>query len=232
MSIDLPKTREELASRIDHTNLSPDAKREAIDKTIRDAKAHRFRSICIPPFWVPYAKRSLKTIKIPIDTVIGFPLGFTSTEAKMFETKWVLDHGADEIDMVMNLSAFKSGAVAKVKEEIARIVNHVSPKVTKVIIETPYLNPKEIKRVSKLVVDAGAMFVKSCTGFGPRGVTEKDVQLMREAIGKRGKIKAAGGIGDAKKALKMMRAGANVIGASRGVEIMETFKPQGDKISK
>lgn len=218
---DLPETQKQLADRIDHTNLSPDAKKQDIKKTLREAKIYKFRSVCLPPYWVPLAEDTLKDTEVILDTVIGFPLGFTSLEGKLAEAKWAIEHGAEELDMVMNITAYKSKRKEVVRREIANMLD--LGVTTKVIIGTPFLTPKEIKEVSELMIEEGTDYVKTCTGFEPRGVTERDVRLIREAIGTKGKIKAAGGIRNANAAIKMMQAGANIIGASHGVEILETF---------
>lgn len=220
----LPRTKKELADHIDHTNLSPDGKEQNVKETINEAKEYGFRSVCAAPYWVPLAHEMLKDSKILVDTVVGFPLGFTPVDSKINETKWAVQNGANEVDMVLNLTAFKSGRINVVRKEIEEISSRVTPGITKVIIKTPYLSAKEIKQASKIVVKNGGNVVKTCTGFGPRGATEKDVQLIREAIGRKGKIKAAGGISNAKETLKLLKAGADLIGASHGVEILQSFK--------
>mgnify|MGYP000462783710 CR=1 FL=1 len=219
----IPQTKEELAARIDHTNLKPTAAKEDILKTVAEALKYGFRGVCVPLYWVPTVKEALRNSGILLVAPVGFPLGYTSSEAKAFEAEWAKKHGADEIDMVMNISAFKSRDYQTVKEDIEAVIKAASPIPVKVIIETSYLTPDEISLASKIAVEAGAKFVKTNTGFGPRGAALDDVKIIYKAIGNKAKIKAAGGIRDALTALKFIAAGADVIGASAGVRIVETF---------
>ncbi|MHA1617538.1 MAG: deoxyribose-phosphate aldolase [Candidatus Njordarchaeales archaeon] len=224
--MELPQTVEELAKRIDHTNIKPISSRDDILRTINEAIKYGFRGVCIPPIWVPLAKEKLHGKGILIVTIVGFPFGYNATEIKVAEAEWAAKMGANEIDMVMNLSAFKSKEYKVVTRDIEAVVNAVSPKPVKVIIETGYLSSEEIMQAAKIAVDAGASFVKTCTGFGPRGASIEDIKIIRKAIGDRAKVKAAGGIRDAETALMMLKAGADVIGASSSVKILETFSSE------
>ena len=219
----LPRTIEELAKRIDHTNVKPASSKQDIIRTIDEAIKYRFRAVCIPPIWVPLAKERVRNSGVLVVTVVGFPWGYVDTEIKVMEAKWAIQRGADEIDMVMNISAFKSKDYEKVREDIEAVVNAIKPKPVKVIIETGFLSREEIERAAKLVMDGGAHFVKTCTGFGPRGASIEDIRIIKRVVGDEIKIKAAGGIRDAEKALMMIKAGADVIGTSSGVKILETF---------
>lgn len=214
---------EELAKTIDHTNLKPFADESSIKKTILEAKEYNFRGVCIPPYYVSLARKLLDDTDIKVVTVIGFPLGFSTTESKIFEAKIAEDFGADEIDMVINISQLKSGNFDFVKKEIASIVNIVSIPV-KVIIETSYLETNQIAMASRIVEEAGAHCVKTNTGFGARGVTIDDVKIIRENVSEKMLIKASGGIRTADFAIKLLNAGANILGTSSGVKIIEEYK--------
>lgn len=219
----IPKTREELAKCIDHTLLKPNMTTEDVIRLINEAKTYGFRGVCVPIYWIPYVKNMLKDTNILIVTVVGFPFGYEGKEIKVYEATKAVEYGADEIDMVMNISAFKSGQYDLVEEEIKAVVKAVSPKHVKVIIETSFLTEDEIITAAKIVAKSGARFVKTNTGFGKRGVEIRDIELIRSAIGNEMGVKASGGIKDAKKALKLIVAGADVIGASAGVEIVNSF---------
>jgi len=220
----LPKSRDELARMIDHTFLKPNGSIEDIKNAINEALTYKFRSVVVPPCWVPSARKFIsKESGVLLVSVVGFPLGYNSPEIKIQETRWLIQNGVDEIDMVMNISAFKSGDKDFVLDEIKKIVEIAKPIPVKVILETGYLTDDEIIEASKIAVSAGAAFVKTCTGFGPRGATVNDIKLMRQAVGTQAKVKAAGGIRDAKTALDMIKAGADVIGASRSINIVNTF---------
>jgi len=219
----IPKTREELAKCIDHTLLKPNMTTEDVIRLINEAKTYGFRAVCVPIYWIPYVKNMLKDTNILIVTVVGFPFGYEGKEIKVYEATKAVEYGVDEIDMVMNISAFKSGQYDLVEEEIRAVVKAVSPKHVKVIIETSFLTEDEIIRAAKIVAKSGARFVKTNTGFGKRGVEIRDIELIRSAVGNEMGVKASGGIKDAKKALKLIAAGADVIGASAGVEIVNSF---------
>ncbi len=209
-----------LASFIEHTNLSPTLTGLDIDRLVAEAKQYSFLGICVPPFWVKRAKRELGDSRIILVTVAGFPLGYSQTETKLAEIKNAIDDGADEIDVVWNVSAFKSN-LPWTKIEIAKCskLAHDYQKALKVIIETAYLNEDEIVEACKLCVDAGADFVKTSTGFAPSGANAANVQLIRQSVPDAVGVKASGGIKTKAQAIEMIQAGANRIGTSSGIII-------------
>jgi len=184
---------------------------------VEEAKQYNFLGICVPPFWVKRAQREIGKEKILLVTVAGFPLGYSMTETKLDEIKRAIDNGADEIDVVWNLTSFKTG-IPWTKIEIAKCskLAHDYQKVLKVIIETAYLNADEIVEACKLCVDAGADFVKTSTGFAPSGATVEDIKLMKKSIPINVGIKASGGIKTKVQAVELIEAGADRIGTSSG----------------
>ena len=216
----------DVAKMIDHTYLKPTGRVEDIKKLCEEAREYEFASVCIHPIFVPFAAKQLKESSVKITTVIGFPLGANTTETKAFETRNAIKNGAQEMDMVMNLSAFKSKAYDLVRSDIKSVVDSTntagvtSDIIVKVIIETCYLDDEEIVKACELVRDAGADFVKTSTGFGPGNATTEDVSLMRKTVGRDVGVKASGGIRNFSDALDMLDAGANRIGTSSGVEIV------------
>jgi deoxyribose-phosphate aldolase len=218
-------TREQLARMIDHTQLKPIATKDDIIKLCKEAKTHHFASVCVNPHYVSLASNLLKESDVKVCTVIGFPLGATTIETKAFEATEALRNGAHELDMVINLSALKSGDHNTVLRDVSRVVDIAKKHnaITKVIIETCYLTNEEKVKACTLAKDAKADFVKTSTGFGPSGATEEDVELMRRTVGPNLGVKAAGSISNLDKAIKMIEAGATRIGASRGVTIIEAF---------
>jgi len=185
-----------------------------IEKLCKEALEYGFYSVCVNSGYVPLAAEQLKGSKVKVCTVVGFPLGAMSTQAKLYETSVALSQGAQEIDMVLNVGLFLSGNVAKVLDEIALLKQETGDRVLKVIIETCYLNDEQKRLASQVCVDAGADFVKTSTGFGTGGATLADVQLIREIVGNRAKIKASGGIRDKQTALQYISLGVDRIGAS------------------
>ena len=177
--------------------------------------------MCIPPCFVKEAKDFLKGSNVQIATVIGFPFGNTTTEVKVFETRQAIDNGADEIDMVINIGWLKSGDLDKVGHEIKVIKDACGPKLLKVIVETGYLTEAEIAKVTQVVDNAGADFIKTSTGFGPRGASLRDIEIFRENS-KRLQIKAAGGVRDREAAIKYIQTGASRIGTSSGMNLIKT----------
>jgi len=224
--MNIPNTKDELAKRIDHTLLKPQATRKDFEKFIQEAEKYGFRAVCVPQYWVPFVRELLWNKNIKVVTVVGFPLGYTSTQVKVKEAEIAKQLGADEIDMVMNISAFKSGNYDDVANDIKSVVIEANPLPVKVIIETSYLTEEEIKKASLIAVENGAKFVKTNTGFGLRGASLSDVRIIRSVIGNKAKIKAAGGIKTAEQALRFIMNGADVIGASAGVNIIETFSEE------
>lgn len=214
-------TKEELARLIDHTLLKIDVRREEIEKLCDEAAKFNFFSVCTNPYWVKSVRGILESTGVKVCSVSGFPLGSSNTEAKVLEAKWGVDDGADEIDMVMNVGAFKDRDYLFVLEEIERVVEVVGPdKATKVIIETYVLSDGEKVGASRLIKKAGAQFVKTSTGFETGGATVKDVRLIRETVGDDMGIKASGGIRTFEEAVALVQAGATRIGTSAGVRIV------------
>jgi deoxyribose-phosphate aldolase len=211
----------EIASCIEHTNLSPTLTISDIDKLVEEAVRHRFHGICVPPFWVQRAKREIAGRNVALVTVAGFPLGYSMTETKLEEIQRALDNGADEIDIVWNISSFKTG-IPWTKIEVAKCAKkvHDYQKLIKVIIETAYLSDDEIVSACKLCADAGADFVKTSTGFAPAGAKAEHIALMRKSLPSEVAIKASGGIKTKEQALAMINAGATRIGTSSGIAIV------------
>jgi len=214
--------RSELAKYIDYTLLKPTASIEEIDRLCGEAKEYGFWSVCIGPEYVRRAASSLRGSGVKVCTVVGFPLGFDDPGVKLVETKDAIDDGVDEVDMVMNLGAFKSGEVDLVSAEIREVADccKKNGKLLKVIIECCYLTDEEKAEAARLVERAGADFVKTSTGFGPSGAKVQDVVLLKRNLS-RCRIKAAGGIQTLGQALEMIQAGADRLGTSHGVKIME-----------
>ena len=204
----------DIAKYIDYTLLKATATPANIEKLCKEALEYGFYSVCVNSGYVPLAAEQLKGSKVNVCTVVGFPLGAMSTQAKLYETSVALSQGVQEIDMVLNVGLFLSGNVAKVLDEIALLKQETGDRVLKVIIETCYLNDDQKRLASQVCVDAGADFVKTSTGFGTRGATLADVQLIREVVGDRAKIKASGGIRDKQTALQYISLGVDRIGAS------------------
>ncbi len=205
---------------IDSTLLSPDAKKEQVVALCQEAKEERFASVCVNPDFVPLAHDLLAGTDVKVCTVVGFPLGSMTPSAKAFETKDALEKGADEIDMVLNVSALKDGEDDYVREEIKTLKACCGSKVLKVILECCLLTDEEKERACLLAKEAGADFVKTSTGFSKGGATVHDVALMRKAVGPEMGVKAAGGIRDRETMEKMVEAGATRIGTSRGKELV------------
>jgi deoxyribose-phosphate aldolase len=210
-----------IARYIEHTNLSPTLTIKSIDKLVEEARQHNFLGVCVPPFWVKRAQREIGKDKILLVTVAGFPLGYNMTETKLDEIKTAIDNGADEIDVVWNISSFKTG-IPWTKIEIAKCSKlvHDHQKILKVIIETAYLADAEIIEACKLCADAGADFVKTSTGFAPSGAKIEHVKLMRESVPSEVGIKASGGIKTREQAIQLIEAGANRLGTSSGISII------------
>lgn len=206
---------------IEHTVLKPTLTDKDIEKATEEAIQHQFMGLCVPPFWVKKAKRDLGTADVQMVTVIGFPLGYQMAETKSREIEVALKTGADELDIVMNISAFKTG-LPWAKIELAKFSKmiHEAEAFMKVIIETAYLNEEEIVTACKLCADAGVDFVKTSTGFAGEGAKLKDIQLMRSVLPSQVGIKASGGIKTRAQAESLIVAGADRIGTSSGVQIV------------
>ena len=209
-----------LSSLIDHTNLRPDALHSDIEILCKEAVQYKFASVCINPVYVSYAKSILKDENPKVCSVVGFPLGADSEEMKYAEARFLIFQGVDEIDMVMNIAFLKERKIDLVKNEIKKVVEAADGNCVKVIIETSLLNQDEKALACNIVMESGAAFVKTSTGFSSSGATLEDVRLIKKVVGDRVGIKASGGIKTKNEALKLIEAGATRIGTSRGVEII------------
>lgn len=213
---------------IDHTLLKADATQESIKELCRQAKEYDFMSVCINSSNIELAKEELKGTDVKICTVIGFPLGATTTESKVFETTDAIEKGADEVDMVLNIGALKSKNFDIVLRDISEVTKaaHNKGKILKVILETCLLEKDEIIKACQLSKEAGADFVKTSTGFSTGGAKEEDVALMRKTVGDLMGVKASGGIRTLEKARIMIENGATRLGVSAGVQIMEELESE------
>lgn len=223
-------TSEEFAKYIDHTLLKPDSTRRDCRRICEEAAANKFASACILPSWVADAAEVLDGSGVAVCTVIGFPHGIQPAAAKVAETATVVADGAAEVDMVINISALKSGSDLLVFDDIQSVVEaaELGGALVKVILECALLTEEEKRRAVKMAVEAGAAFVKTSTGFASHGATVPDVRLLREAAGSDVGVKAAGGIRTIDDALAMIEAGANRLGTSAGVALIEAFS-RGDR---
>lgn len=221
-------SEKQIARMIDHTLLKPDSTKEQILQLCEEAKEYEFATVCVNPSWVRTAAKELKGTSVGVTTVIGFPLGATSTFTKVAETRDAIASGATEVDMVINIGALKSKDEGTVYQDIKQVVRAASGQaVVKVIIETGFLTDEEKERACLLAKEAGADFVKTSTGFGPGQATVEDIRLMRETVGPNIGVKASGGVRDAESAKAMIEAGANRIGASAGIAIVSGEKGSG-----
>ncbi len=212
---------------IDHTLLKPDATLGQIERLCGEARQHRFFAVCVNGCHVEPARRWLAGSGVKVCTVVGFPLGATLTWAKAAEVRLALAAGAEELDMVMNIGWLKSGRNSAVREDIEAVVAAAAGRPVKVIIETALLTLEEKETAARLVVDAGAAFVKTCTGFSGGAATVEDVRLLVEASGGRIGVKASGGIRDLATARAMLAAGATRLGTSSGVAIVSEERAAG-----
>lgn len=211
-----------IPSMIDHTLLRPEATREMIRTLCNEAIEYKFGAICVNPYHVSFCKDLLKDSNVKIATVIGFPLGANTTEAKAFETLDAIKKGADEIDMVINIGALKDKDYLTVKEDIEAVVNIAKKKsIVKVIIETSLLNEEEKRIACELSKEAKADFVKTSTGFNTAGATVEDVRLMKSVVNDKLEIKASGGVKNLETAKEMIEAGATRLGTSSGINIVK-----------
>lgn len=215
---------QDLAKYIDHTLLSPNATEDQIAKLCKEASEHNFRAVCVNPFYVHKAVRELRSSKVMVATVIGFPLGANLMETKVEECRRAIKDGANEIDMVINIGALKTGNIDYVLEEIKEVVKVAGDVPVKVIIECDLLQDEEKIAATEACIKAGAYMVKTSTGFVKDGVgaTVEDVELMKKTIGKHKlEIKASAGIRDSQKAQELVDAGATRLGTSAGVAIVQ-----------
>ena len=212
-----------VAKMIDHTLLKPDATQQEIAQLCYEARKYGFASVCVNPTWVSLCAELLKGSDVKVCTVIGFPLGATSSESKAFETETAIKQGATEIDMVINVGALKARDIETVARDIRGVVKaaHAHGVIVKVIIETVLLTDEEKTIASLTSKEAGADFVKTSTGFAGGGATVHDVELMRKAVGPQMGVKASGGVRTFEDAQSMIQAGATRIGASAGVKIIQ-----------
>ncbi len=213
-------TKEFLAGIIDHTLLKPEATENEIIEICKEAVKYKFFAVCVNPAFVHLAKSELSGTSVQIASVIGFPLGANETYIKACESERAIKAGADEVDMVMNIGFLKSKDYKKLGKDIFEVANAISPKILKVIIETCLLTEEEKIIASSIAASSGAKFVKTSTGFSKGGATIEDIALIRSVVGKDIGVKASGGIRDFETAVKMVKAGASRIGASKSVEIV------------
>jgi deoxyribose-phosphate aldolase len=220
MALNFDRERPEtIASYIDHTLLKPDASRQEVRVLCEEALLHKFYGVCVNPYHITHAREVLRNTKIQICTVVGFPFGATEATVKAFEAARSVNLGAHELDMVINIAALKSGDHSFVEREILSVVRAAEGKIVKVIIETGLLDDKEKKLACSLSQQAGAQFVKTCTGFNAGSATAADVRLMKASIGSKMQVKASGGIQDFNFAAELIEAGASRIGTSHGVAL-------------
>lgn len=212
-----------LAPYIEHTLLKADCTAQEIIKLCEEADLHEFAGVCVPPYFVQLAKKTIKNPHTKIVTVIGFPFGYGAVSSKVEETKKAINSGAHEVDMVLNISAYKSGDLSNVQNDVQSVVTacHLQNRKVKVIIETAYLQAEDIKVICKICADCEVDFVKTSTGFAPEGATVEKVKLMRKYLPQKIQIKASGGIKTAAFAKELIEAGANRIGTSSGIKMME-----------
>lgn len=214
-----------IAQMIDHSLLKPDATKEEIRNLCEEGKKYGFASVCVNPAWVSFCSDLLKGSSVRICSVSGFPLGANKPEVKAKEAETAIKEGADEIDMVANIGALKSGDFKLVEEDIKAVRSAIGKeKILKVIIETAVLTNEEKIKATQIIMACGADFVKTSTGFGYPGATVEDLKLLKKVVGDKIRIKASGGIRDYETALKLIEAGASRIGTSSGVKIVEQSK--------
>lgn len=211
----------ELNKYIDHTALKADTTKKQIQQLCQEAISNNFASVCVNPVWVKYVSEQLKSSDVMTCTVIGFPLGASTTKIKVLEAQDAIENGANEIDMVLNVAALIDGEYDIVYEDIKAVVDASRGYTVKVIIETCLLNDEQKIEACKLIMKAGAHFVKTSTGFSTGGATVEDIKLFKSVVKDNCLIKASGGVRSLDDAKKMIEAGANRIGTSGGVEIVQ-----------
>jgi deoxyribose-phosphate aldolase len=218
-----PAENRVLAQLIEHTLLRPDCTIEEITSLCEQAIEQNFIAVCVPPYFVQHAKKILNSSTVKIVTVVGFPFGYNIVSSKVEEVKKAINSGAHEIDMVMNIAALKSNDLSSLQNDIQSVVTacHLQNRICKVIIETGNLTEDELKLACKVCVDCEADYVKTSTGYGKSGASIEVVKMMRKILPARIKIKASGGIKNRKFAQELIEAGANRIGTSAGMSILE-----------
>ncbi|ACI18544.1 deoxyribose-phosphate aldolase [Dictyoglomus thermophilum H-6-12] len=214
----------ELAQKIDHTLLKPNALLSDIEKLCKEAKEYGFYSVCINPYYISYAREFLRGSNVKICTVVDFPLGAGTINMKVCQVQEALKLGAEEFDMVINIGALKDRRKDYLVSEVKEVMKAAEGRIVKVIIETCYLTDEEKIYATEIIKEAGAHFVKTSTGFGPQGATVQDVRLLKSVAGDKLKVKAAGGIRTLEQALEMINAGADRIGTSSGVNIINELR--------
>ncbi len=212
-----------LAPYFDHTTLKPDTTLAQVEQLCDEAKQYSFASVCVPPFFVKKAVQLLKSTKVRVSTVIGFPMGYSTTAAKVEEIKRAIDEGAKEVDVVVNICAVKSGDWNYVRHDIDRMIaaTHLKGKVIKVILETGLMEKTEIEKLAEICNELAPDYVKTSTGFNGAGASAETVGLLRDLMNKKIKIKASGGIRDIAAAEEMIAAGADRLGSSSSVLIVK-----------
>ena len=212
----------------DHTLLKPEATNEQIDALCKEARQYDFYSVCVNTCYVSRCYDALRDTDVKVAAVVGFPLGACTTQSKVFETKEAFMDGASEVDMVLNVGKFRSGDNDYIRDDIRAVAEaaHSFGGIVKVILETCLLSDEEIVEACKLSMEAGADFVKTSTGFSTGGATAEDVALMKKTVGDHLQVKASGGIRDYDQCMKMIEAGADRIGASASVKIMEVYNSE------
>lgn len=218
---------EKMNKLIDHTLLKADATQDQIETLCKEAKQYDFASVCVNSYWVSFCKEQLKDTDVKVCTVVGFPLGAMASKAKAFECAKAIEDGAKEIDMVMNIGELKAKHYDALRNDIAMVVEAAKGNIVKVIIETCLLSDEEIVKASELCVEAHAHFVKTSTGFSTAGANPRVVKIMKDTVGDKALIKAAGGVRSKADLDEMVEAGANRIGTSSGVKLMEGEKSTG-----
>jgi deoxyribose-phosphate aldolase len=219
--------RRKLAKLIDHTDVRPIATDADIKRLCDEAVKYGFYAVCVQPYFVKLASRLLADESgVKVCTVVGFPFGLNVTDVKVFEARKAIEDGAEELDVVMNISAVKSGSYDYLEDELNKIMNAAEDAVVKLIIETGYLTVEEMRMVCEIAVKAGVDYIKTCTGFGPRGVSLDDVRLIKEFTGGKVGIKASGGIRTYEQAVSLIEAGATRLGTSRSLKVLEGAPPE------
>jgi len=214
-------TIEEVASRIQHTNVSPDASLSDIEKLCKECVEYGFNAAVINPIWVKEAKRFLQGTDVKVCVALNFPIGASTTLAKVVEVRNVIADGCDEIDFMINVGYLKSRLYELFKQDLEEVVKASDGRVTKAILETAILTEEEIRKAAKICEEVGVQFIKNSTGWGKSSPATVDIiKLMRASVSQRVKIKASGGIRDFKKAVELLEAGADLLGTSSGVQII------------
>jgi len=218
-------TLREFAKTMDHTLLAPQATASDLDRLVEEARKWAVFAVCVQPTWVAYVREKLAGTDIRVATVIGFPHGVTFPEVKVLEARMAVEAGADELDMVIHAGWVKEGQWNRVAQDIQGVVAAAGGRVVKVILETGALTEEEKEKSARVAIESGAQFVKTSTGYGPGGATVEDVRLLARVVHPLGgKVKASGGIRSAEQALALLQAGADRLGLSRTVQVLEEYR--------